>query len=62
MVSSSPYRRGKLIFVLGLYFKQYYTYIQIYITIYPKVGLLEVTKGGGKEGKKDNNNNEILSV
>jgi hypothetical protein len=27
-----------------------YKYIQ---NMYPKVGLVEVTKGGGKEGKKD---------
>jgi hypothetical protein len=29
-----------------------HTHIQIYTEHYPKVGLIEGTKGGGKEGKK----------
>jgi hypothetical protein len=30
--------------------------------MYPKMGLVEETKGGGKEGKKDTNNNEIHHI
>jgi hypothetical protein len=29
-----------------------YIHINIYRTCFPKVGLLEETKGGGKEGKR----------
>jgi hypothetical protein len=35
----------------------------IYIqNIYPKVGLLEKTKGRGKDGKKDSERNEICHI
>jgi hypothetical protein len=42
--------------------QQYYIYRQKYIQgTYPKVGLVEEMKGGGKKERKIGNNNEYIT-